>query len=115
MNWDHASTLKTKRVLVDSGGETFGSANFTDGERWRCDVCGASDKAPRIPTKGTPIASVINEKLQLGFRFRGGCNAAHAMDVFARFFLLITARPENPPEARDAFCSLWVAISGRPK
>ena len=106
--WGNAEAQQLKRVSVDSDGETMGLLH-------QCDVYRTFDKAPHLAIAGASQVSSFNKELQADSPFLGDTNAPGAMDVPSKCSPLIQARPENPVESRNAFCSSWIAILGRPK
>ena len=80
----------------------------------RCEVCQASEKAPRAPAVGTSTVALSNEKLQVDLLFLDNIIARDIMDVYSKYSRLIPVRAKNPQEAWGAFRSSWIGIFGLP-
>ena len=89
-------------------------ANHVDKALETCDVCRASDKAPRIPIAKATTVSACNETVQVDLLFLDDHIVARAMDVFSKYSLLRPAQSENPQEVWDAFCAGWLGALGPP-
>ena len=69
INWGHAFVHQLRRVLVDSDGETAGSAHCVDEVLDQCEVCRAPAKSPHIPIAGTFLAAALAGNLQVDLLF----------------------------------------------
>ena len=85
-------------MSADSDGGISHLANYVDEVLENCDVCRASEAAPRVPIAGTSAVSMFNEEVQVDLLFSDDLVAAHAMDVFSRYSLLRPDQAKNPQE-----------------
>ena len=115
VNWGHASAQQLKSVLMDAGGGAQKQLGRVDELVQQCEVCRASDRIPHLPTAGTPSALSFNEKFPVDLLFLVDTIVLHAMDTYSQYSHLVLARRKNPPRARDAFFSSWIAVFGRPR
>ena len=104
----HASAQQQTRVLADSDKGNMQLIACAD------EVCQAFDKAPRAPVAGTSTVAVFNEKLQVDLPFWDDAVAAHLMDVFSKYSLLMPVHAKNPREVWDASRCSWVGGFGPP-
>ena len=63
---------------------------------------------------GASAVAMLNGKLQADLLFLGDIIALHATDVFSKYPLIVPFRMKNPQKVRDAFCILWIGVSGPP-
>ena len=89
--------------------------NFAAESLGQREICGACDKAPRIPIAGTSTASAPKAKLQVDLLFLDDTIASRATDVFAEFSLFTPAHSKNAHEVWRFSCSSPSAIFGAPK
>ena len=80
----------------------------------QCEVCWASDKAPRLPVAAAPTASPLNGELQVGFLFLGDTIALLAMDLYSKYTFVAQVRSENLSGMWDAFCGPYIAVVAQP-
>ena len=69
VNWGRVSAHQLKRVLVDSDGGNSHLVNYVAGVLEHCEICRASDMAPRVPIAGTCAVSTFKEKVRVDLLF----------------------------------------------
>ena len=113
-NWGHASAQQIKRVSVESEGGNLHLSHHVGEELEDCDLRQAVDRAPHVPTDGTSLAFMFNEKLRFGPLFLGCIIALHVMDVSSKFSSPPPARSRNPQEVWGVFPIPRIGIFGPP-
>ena len=103
VNWGPASAQQLNRVPADSDSGNAHLLTCMDESLEQREVCRASDKAPRVPAAGNPTVAMFNGKLQAHLPLAGDIIAAHVMDVFSKYSLMISVCTKNAQEVRDAY------------
>ena len=88
VNWVGASARQLKRVLADSESGNSELANYVDEVPEHGEICQVFDKAPHVPTAGTPAVSMFNEKVQVDLHFWDEIFALRAILMFPKHSLL---------------------------
>ena len=113
VHWGHVSAQQLKRASLNSDGVTMHLLTCVDEVARQCEVCQASDKAPRVPVAGTSAVAMFNGKLQVDLLFLEDIIAVHVIDVFSRRPLLQPVHTKNS-QVWGAFCSSRIGVFGPP-
>ena len=115
VNWGNASAQQLKRVWVDTVEDSMHPPPCANDVLEQCEVRNAVDKAPHVPTAGTPTTATFNEKLWTDSLFSDDIVALRAWDVFSAYSLLVPVRLKNPQELVGAFCNPRIGTFGPPQ
>ena len=105
---------QSKRVFVDSNGETMGSVHYVSELLEQCGSCRVFDKAPHIPIAGSFPVQVFIGKLKVDPLAAGDGIASHATDVYSKNSPVIPARSKKPQKFWGVFAACgFLFLEGR--
>ena len=101
-------------MLTDADGVGTNALKIVDSAVGECEVCLASEKAPRLTVAGTSQAWASDEQVKVDLIILGNLITLHAMDPSLRYAMSAMAPSQNPLEERGAPACSRITVFGKP-